>query len=69
MPRAGALTLYTQATVGHDLAQGDIEGAIRAVIAQVRIDAKAPKLPFESINLRKRLKKARTAAQDSTSAR
>ena len=27
-------TLYAQATQGHDLAQGDVEGAIRAVIAQ-----------------------------------
>ena len=39
-------TLYAQATQGHDLAQGDVEGAIRAVIAQgslFEFDAKAAK--------------------------
>src|SRR5471032_1542224 len=61
-------TLYTQATQGHDLAQGDVEGAIRAVIAQgslFEFDAKAAKTSFETINLRKRPVRARTAAQDS----
>jgi phosphate starvation-inducible PhoH-like protein len=60
--------LYAQATQGHDLAQGDVEGAIRAVIAQgslFEFDAKAPKSSFETINLRKRPVRARTAAQDS----
>jgi len=60
--------LYAQATQGHDLAQGDVEGAIRAVIAQgslFEFDAKAPKTSFETINLRKRPVRARTAAQDS----
>ena len=61
-------TLYAQAMQGHDLAQGDVEGAIRAVIAQgslFEFDAKAAKSSFETINLRKRPVRARTAAQDS----
>ena len=61
-------TLYAQATQGHDLAQGDVEGAIRAVIAQgslFEFDAKTAKTSFETINLRKRPVRARTAAQDS----
>src|ERR1700728_69323 len=61
-------TLYAQATQGHDLAQGDVEGAIRAVVAQgslFEFDAKAAKTSFETINLRKRPVRARTAAQDS----
>jgi len=60
-------TLYAQATQGHDLAQGDVEGAIRAVIAQgslFEFDAKAAKQQFDTINLRKRPVRARTAAQD-----
>jgi phosphate starvation-inducible protein PhoH and related proteins len=60
-------TLYAQATQGHDLAQGDVEGAIRAVIAQgslFEFDAKATKQQFDTINLRKRPVRARTAAQD-----
>src|SRR6195952_2754005 len=50
-------TLYAQALQGQDLAQGDVEGAIRAVIAQgslFELDAKAAKSSFETINLRKR---------------
>src|SRR2546429_1171957 len=61
-------TLYAQATQGHDLAQGDVEGAIRAVIAQgslFEFDAKTVKSAFETINLRKRPVRARRAAQDS----
>ena len=61
-------TLYAQATQGHDLSQGDVEGAIRAVVAQgslFEFDPKAPKSAFEAINLRKRPVRARTAAQDS----
>ncbi len=61
-------TLYSQAVEGHDLAQGDVEGAIRAVIAQgslFEFDPKAAKSSFETINLRKRPVRARTAAQDS----
>jgi phosphate starvation-inducible PhoH-like protein len=61
-------TLYGQAVQGQDLAQGDVEGAIRAVIAQGSLfeyDAKLAKSTFETINLRKRPVRARTAAQDS----
>ena len=61
-------TLYAQASQGHDLDQGEVEGAIRAVIAQGSLfeyDAKAAKSQFEAINLRKRPVRARTAAQDS----
>ncbi|MES2749861.1 MAG: PhoH family protein, partial [Pseudomonadota bacterium] len=60
--------LYEQAVKGQDLAQGDVEGAIRAVIAQgslFEFDPKAGKSQFEEINLRKRPVRARTAAQDS----
>ena len=61
-------TLYAQAVKGQELAQGDVEGAIRAVIAQgslFEFDAKTAKSSFETINLRKRPVRARTAAQDS----
>lgn len=60
--------LYTQAVKGQDLDQGEVEGAIRAVIAQgslFEFDAKSAKSTFDSINLRKRPVRARTAAQDS----
>ena len=61
-------TLYAHAIKGQDLDQGEVEGAIRAVIAQGSLfeyDAKAAKSAFEIINLRKRPVRARTAAQDS----
>ncbi|MFN5484325.1 MAG: PhoH family protein, partial [Bradyrhizobium sp.] len=60
--------LYAQAVAGHDLDQGEVEGAIRAVIAQgslFEFDTKTAKPTFETINLRKRPVRARTAAQDS----
>src|SRR6516225_7967709 len=60
--------LYAQAVQGQDLTQGDVEGAIRAVIAQGSLfeyDAKTARSTFEIINLRKRPVRARTAAQDS----
>jgi phosphate starvation-inducible PhoH-like protein len=60
-------TLYEQTIRGHELTQGDVEGAIRAVIAQGSLfdfDPKIAKSPFEEINLRKRPVRARTAAQD-----
>ena len=60
--------LYEQAMRSQDIAQGDVEGAIRAVIAQgslFEFDPKAAKSQFEEINLRKRPVRARTAAQDS----
>ena len=42
-------TLYAQAVQGHDLSQGEVEGAIRAVIAQgslFEFDAKSAKTAF-----------------------
>ena len=61
-------TLSAQAAQGHDLVQGDVEGAIRAVLAQGSLFAFDPKgnktSTFEAINLRKRPVRARTAAQD-----
>src|SRR3954466_3027917 len=50
-------TLYAQAMQGHDLSQGEVEGAIRAVVAQgsmIQFDPKAPKSSFERTTLRKR---------------
>ena len=61
-------TLYSQAVQGHDLSQGEVEGAIRVVLAQgslFEFDPKTAKTSFETINLRKRPVRARTAAQDS----
>src|SRR5215211_2969553 len=61
-------TLYAQAVQGHDRSQGEVEGAIRAVLAQgslFEFDPKTAKTSFETINLRKRPVRARTAAQDS----
>ena len=59
--------LYDQLKRGRDLAAGDVEGAIRQVIAQGSLfdfDPAAPRPAFEEINLRKRPVRARTAAQD-----
>lgn len=60
-------TLYEQAMSGQELATGDVEGAIRAVIAQGSLfdfDPKTQRSAFEEIQLRKRPVRARTAAQD-----
>ena len=59
--------LYEQVLRGHELTQGDVDGAIRAVIAQGSLfdfDPKVARSAFEEINLRKRPVRARTAAQD-----
>ena len=59
--------LYEQLKRGHDLAQGDVEGAIRKAIAQGSLfdyDPASARSTFEEINLRKRPVRARTAAQD-----
>jgi phosphate starvation-inducible PhoH-like protein len=59
--------LYDQIRRGHDLAAGDVDGAIRMAIAQGSLfdfDATTPRSGFEEINLRKRPVRARTAAQD-----
>jgi phosphate starvation-inducible PhoH-like protein len=59
--------LYENLKRGKDLSAGDVEGAIRQVIAQGSLfdfDPAAPRPAFEEINLRKRPVRARTAAQD-----
>ena len=59
--------LYEQVTRGHDLSQGDVEGAIRQAIAQGSLfdyEPESARASFEEINLRKRPVRARTAAQD-----
>ncbi|RAI40497.1 PhoH family protein [Rhodoplanes roseus] len=58
--------LYEQLSRGHELGQGDVEGAIRLAIAQGSLfdyDAATERAGFEEINLRKRLVRARTPAQ------
>jgi phosphate starvation-inducible PhoH-like protein len=60
-------TLYEQIKTGHDLASGDVEGAIRHALAQGSLfdyDPAAARPHFEEINLRKRPVRARTAGQD-----
>ena len=59
--------LYENIKRGHDLASGDVEGAIRLAIAQGSLfdfDPSTARADFEQINLRKRPVRARTAAQD-----
>jgi phosphate starvation-inducible PhoH-like protein len=59
--------LYEHIKRGHELAQGDVEGAIRQAIAQGSLfdyDPASARAAFEEINLRKRPVRARTAAQD-----
>ena len=60
-------SLYQLVRSGQELTQGDVDGAIRAVLAQGSLfdfDPKAPRAAFVEINLRKRPVRARTAAQD-----
>jgi phosphate starvation-inducible PhoH-like protein len=60
-------SLYEQLKRGHDLSQGDVEGAIRLAIAQGSLfdfDPAAARPNFEEINLRKRPVRARTPGQD-----
>ena len=59
--------LYENIKRGHDLASGDVEGAIRLAIAQGSLfdfDPSTTRADFEQINLRKRPVRARTTAQD-----
>src|SRR3954462_4548108 len=58
--------LYEQVKRGHDLTQGDVDGAIRLAIAQGSLfDFDAAARPaFEEINVRKRPVRARTSGQD-----
>ncbi|MTW18171.1 phosphate starvation-inducible protein PhoH [Rhodoplanes serenus] len=60
-------TLYEQLEQGHELGAGDVEGAIRMAIAQGSLfdyDSADPRPRSEEINLRKRLVRARSPAQD-----
>jgi phosphate starvation-inducible protein PhoH and related proteins len=60
-------TLYEQVKRTNELAQGDVEGAIRHALAQGSLfdyDPSSARSAFEEINLRKRPVRARTAAQD-----
>lgn len=60
-------SLYEQIKNGHDLAPGDVEGAVRLAISQGSLfDHESGNLTakFEEINLRKRAVRARTVAQD-----
>ena len=64
---ACSTNLYEQIKRGHDLSQGDVEGAIRLAIAQGSLfdfDPATSRPNFEEINLRKRPVRARTAGQD-----
>jgi phosphate starvation-inducible PhoH-like protein len=57
-------TLYDQLRNGHEIASGDVEGAVRQVTAKSR-DAEEglDKSGFEHFRLRKRIVRARTAGQ------
>jgi phosphate starvation-inducible protein PhoH and related proteins len=59
--------LYERLKRGDEVATGDVEGAIRLAISQGSLfdyDPTATRPSFDEINLRKRLVRARTAAQD-----
>ncbi|MCZ7661368.1 MAG: PhoH family protein [Xanthobacteraceae bacterium] len=59
--------LYDQLKRGQDVAQGDVEGAIRLALAQGSLfdfDPAGARSGFEEINLRKRPVRARTPGQD-----
>lgn len=61
-------TLYDQLKNGGEVAQGDVEGAIRHAVAQGSLfdnDQAAARTNFADIALRKRTVRARTAGQDS----
>ncbi|WP_246164143.1 PhoH family protein [Blastochloris sulfoviridis] len=59
-------SLYELLRTGHDLTQGDVEGAIRLVTAQGSLfeDEAAGRLASAEIRLRKRVVRARTPVQD-----
>src|SRR5213593_3290254 len=59
--------LYEQLKRGHELAPGDVEGAIRLAISQGSLfdfDPETARPNFAEINLRKRAVRARTVSQD-----
>jgi phosphate starvation-inducible PhoH-like protein len=56
--------LYDQLGKGHEIASGDVEGAVRQVTAKSRdVEEGVDKSGFEQFRLRKRLVRARTAGQ------
>jgi phosphate starvation-inducible PhoH-like protein len=60
-------SLYARLKRGDDLAQGDVDGAIRLAVSQGSLfdyDQASAREQFEEINLRKRRVSARTPAQD-----
>jgi phosphate starvation-inducible PhoH-like protein len=59
--------LYERLRRGNEVTSGDVEGAIRLAISQGSLfdyDTTTTRPSFDEINLRKRLVRARTAAQD-----
>ncbi len=60
-------TLYERLARGDEVAQGDVDGAVRLALSQGLLfdfDPAAARENFEEINLRKRRVRARTPAQD-----
>src|SRR5579863_1486682 len=60
-------TLYDRLARGDEVAQGDVDGAVRLALSQGSLfdfDPAAARENFEEINLRKRRVRARTPAQD-----
>ena len=60
-------TLYERLTRGDEVAQGDVDGAVRLALSQGSLfdfDPAEARENFEEINLRKRRVRARTPAQD-----
>src|ERR1700678_3023040 len=60
-------TLYERLARGDEVAQGDVDGAVRLALSQGLLfdfDPAATRENFEEINLRKRRVRARTPAQD-----
>lgn len=65
--RRALRALYAQAEKGRDIDEGEVDGAIRAVVAQGSLfdgEGGGVVRAFDGINLRKRHVQARTAAQD-----
>src|ERR1700721_3144370 len=60
-------TLYERLARGDEVAQGDVDGAVRLALSQGSLfdfDPATARERFEEINLRKRRVRARTPAQD-----
>jgi phosphate starvation-inducible PhoH-like protein len=62
--RRALVSLYKQLQTGHEITNGDVEGAIRQVTHAPITDVAADGGNFAEIRLRKRLVRARTAGQD-----